>query len=45
MIEFPPPGGVGKKTKGFGEGVGNLVGKKKKKGKFGENITFGSNKL
>ena len=34
----------GKKIKGSGEGEGNQGGKKEKKRKFGENITFDSTK-
>ena len=30
--------------KGFGDGEGNKRGKQEKKGKFGENITFGRTK-
>ena len=45
IIEFsPPPVGGGKKIKGSGDGEGNLRGKKEKKRKFGENITFYSTK-
>ena len=44
FLSFPPPGGGGKKIKGSGDGEGNLRGKKEKKRKFGENITFYSTK-
>ena len=40
IIEFPPVG-VGE-IKGSGDEEGNQRGKKEKKGKFGENITFDS---
>ena len=45
LLSFPPPwwGGVGK-IKGSGDGEGNQRGKKEKKRKFGENITFDSTK-
>ena len=46
IIEFsPPPGGGGKKIKGFRSGEENPRGKKEKKRKFEENITFDSTKL
>ena len=38
ILEFPPPVGGG--IKGSGDGERNLRGKKEKKRKFGENITF-----
>ena len=44
ILEFPPPGGGGKKIKGSGDGEGNQKGKKEKKRNFGENITFYSTK-
>ena len=44
ILEFSPPGGGGKKIKGSGGGEENLRGKKEKKRKFGENITFYSTK-
>ena len=44
FLSFPPPGGGGKKIKGFGDGEGNQRGKKEKKEKLGENITFGCTK-
>ena len=44
FLSFPPPGGGGKRIKGSGDEEGNLRGKKEKKRKFGENITFYSTK-
>ena len=44
IIEFSPPPGGGGKIKGSGDGEGNQRGKKEKKRKFGENITFDSTK-
>ena len=45
IIEFsPPPGGGGKKIKGSGDGEENQRGKKGKKRKFEEIITFDSTK-
>ena len=42
IIEFSPH--RGKKIKGSGDGEENQRGKKEKKRKFGENITFDSTK-
>ena len=44
FLSFPPPRVGGEKIKGSGDGEGNLRGKKEKKRKFGENITFYSTK-
>ena len=45
IIEFsPPPVGGGKKSKGLEVGK-KIKGGKKRKKKFGENITFDSTKL
>ena len=44
ILEFSLPPVGGGKIKGSGDGEGNLRGKKEKKRKFGENITFYSTK-
>ena len=44
LLSFPPPVGGGKKIKGSGDGEENQRGKKGKKRKFEEIITFDSTK-
>ena len=44
IIEFSPPPVGGGEIKGSGDGEENQRGKKEKKRKFGENITFDSTK-
>ena len=44
IVLYSPPGGGGKKSKGLEKGKEKEGGKKRKKRKLGENITFGSKK-